>query len=152
MNTAQQQLQEAVRQVSEARLALALQRQQLAERQATFDEENADLIAAKVAANQRVVETEATCRAIALAHFQMTGEKKPTPGVEVKETKKYDIDEAAGFAWATEKGMCLIPAALDVKAIKKLATVQALPFVTVTTEPQVQLAGDLGAAVTSIAA
>ncbi len=41
----------------------------------------------------------------------------------------YAIDAEAGLAWAREKHLCLIPEALDVTAVKKLATVQALPFV-----------------------
>jgi len=150
---AHEQLQEAVRQVADARRTLAESRAALAERQAAFDAANADLIAAREAANQRVVETEATCRAIAQAHFEMTGEKKPVAGVEVKEkTTRTITDPEAALAWARESKVGLVPETFDAKAVLKVASVTDLPFVTVTTEPQVQLATDLEKALAQVAA
>ena len=57
--------------------------------------------------------------------------------------KEYAINEVSGLAWATEKQLCLIPAKLDVAAIKKLATVTPLPFVMVSEVPKVTIATDL---------
>jgi hypothetical protein len=149
---AHQQLQEAVRQVADARRALAESRAVLAAEQAAFDAMNADLIAAREQANQRVLEAEATCRAIAQAHFEMTGEKKPVAGVEVKEkTTRTITDAEAALAWARESKIGLVPETFDAKAVLKVASVTDLPFVATTVEPQVQLATDLEKALAQVA-
>lgn len=145
-NTIYDQMREAVQRVAEARAVSDLANATLKRLRATFEDAHAAEIVAVVESKRAVAEAEATARALAEAHFTVTGEKKPVPGIEVREKKEYDIDETAGLAWAREKGMCLVPEALDVKAVKKLATVQPLPFVTVRVEPQVTLASDLTAA------
>lgn len=42
--------------------------------------------------------------------------------------------------------MALIPESVDLKALRKIATVQALPFVTVTERPSVRISTDLAKA------
>lgn len=86
---------------------------------------------------------ESAVRGMALVEYEMTGDKKPAVGVSVVLTKKFAIDDVAGLKWAKDHGMCLIPEALDVKAVQKMATVTPLPFVTVTEEPSVRIASDL---------
>jgi len=89
---------------------------------------------------------EADVRGLTLVAHETTGNVKPAPGVSVVMVKDYEIDDAAALAWAQSTRLCLIPESLDVKAIKKLATVQALPFVTVRQSPSVRIASDLVAA------
>lgn len=86
---------------------------------------------------------EIALRAVAAEEYERTKERKPAPGIEIKLYKQYDINEVAGLAWAKEKDLCLIPASLDVAAIKKLATVQALSFVMVSEIAKVTIATDL---------
>jgi hypothetical protein len=108
-----------------------------------FQKDNARLIEdAKVHA-AAVTSAETALKAVAAEEYATTKERKPAPGIEIKLFKEYAIDEAAGLAWATEKQLCLIPAKLDVAAIKKLATVQPLPFVKIAEVPKVTIATDL---------
>ena len=108
-----------------------------------FHKNNARLIQdAKVHA-EAVAASETALKAVALERYDITKDKKPAPGVEIKLFKEYLIDEAAGLAWAQEKQLCLIPAKLDVAAIKKLATVQPLPFVLIDEVPRAMIASDL---------
>ena len=108
-----------------------------------FHKDNARLIQdAKVHA-EAVAASETALKAVAAVEYEQTKEKKPAPGVEIKMFREYAIDEVAGLAWAKEKDLCLIPASLDLTAIKKLATVQPLPFVKVSEVPKVQIATDL---------
>jgi hypothetical protein len=87
--------------------------------------------------------TEGAVRGMALVTYDTTGEKKVIPGVEIVIGKEYDIDEAAGLSWARTVKMCLVPEALDLKAVKKMAAVTDLPFVTITEKPSVRIASDL---------
>ena len=87
--------------------------------------------------------TEGAVRGMALVEHEQTGEKKVIPGVEVVVGKEYEVDAVAGLAWARTVNMCLIPESLDIKAVKKMATVAPLPFVTVTEKPSVRIASDL---------
>ena len=97
-----------------------------------------------VEALRREVEaTEGTVRALALVEHETSGTTKPCPGVSVVIGKEYEIDEAAGLAWAKEKGLCLVPESLNVKEVKALASNVVLPFVTVREKPSVRLATDL---------
>lgn len=112
-------------------------------RRETFDRENEALIRLAKDSAFAALEAETALKAVAAAEYERTGVKKPAPGLEIKMFKEYAIDEAAGLAWATEKDLCLIPAKLDIAAIKKLSTVQSLPFVLVDDVPRVTIAIDL---------
>lgn len=95
-------------------------------------------------ADTEAMETEeATVRAMALVAYETEGAKHPAPGVEVVISKEFEIDEAAGLAWAKTTRMFLLPEQLDAKAVKKVAAVQPLPFVEVRERPAVRLAKDL---------
>lgn len=102
------------------------------------------------AAKAELAEAEATVRALALVAHEMTKDKKPAPGVSIIDETTYTIDPVKGFAWAKEKGMCMIPESLDVKAVEKLATVQKLDFVTITKAPAVRIAKDLTTALQEV--
>jgi hypothetical protein len=108
-----------------------------------FKRDNAGLIESVKEHVTAVDAAEVALRAVATAEYERTKERKPAPGLEIKLFTQYAIDEVAGLAWAKEKDLCLIPAKLDVGAIKKLATVQSLSFVTITELLKVQIATDL---------
>lgn len=98
------------------------------------------------ALKREVEATESAVRGMALVEHSQTNNTKPCPGVSVVMTKEYEVDEAAGLTWARTTRMCLVPEALDIKAVKKMATVTSLPFVVVHEKPSVRIASDLGAA------
>ena len=143
MLTAREQLQEQVQRVAEARRAMEVHQKYLAERREVFDRENALTISAIKHAAENVNATEEALRALTLAHYATTGEKKPTPGVEVKEKTSILYDRAEAFSWAQVSGLCVTPPSLDVKAFEKIAKATPLPFVQTVTEPQAQIATDL---------
>ncbi len=132
---------------------LAAAREEVAQRKAAIDAkrkafeltiaEESSVYAFRVAT---VSVLDAQARALAVLAYDASKNKTPCPGLSIIGKKHYAIDEVAGLAWAREKEMCLIPESLDVKAVQKLATVQPLPFVTVTEVPEVRIASDLLAA------
>jgi hypothetical protein len=132
---------------------LALLREEVAQRKSNLDALRA-AFDASVAADARNLEAckraveaaEADVRGLALVTHTNTGSTKPMPGVQIVASKEYAIDEPAGLVWAQQTRLCLIPESLDVKAVKKLATVQALPFVRVLENPSVRIATDLAKA------
>ena len=115
----------------------------LKERREEFERIHADLIQFVRDTSVAVEMTEVAVKAIAVSLHKSVGTKKPAPGVEIKMFKEYTIDEVAGLAWAKAKELCLIPAKLDVAAVKKLATVQSLPFVQIEEVPRATIAVDL---------
>lgn len=117
-----------------------------------FQRANAGLIENLKERSAAADAAEIALRAVAAEEYERTKERKPAPGIEIKLYKQYAINEVAGLAWAKEKDLCLIPASLDVAAIKKLATVQALSFVMVSEVPKVTIATDLSKLVFSEAA
>lgn len=119
----------------------------LAEERKQFDMEHAALIGIVKARRVAVDEADAAVRGLALIAHDQTGTKAPADGVKIVTRKNYEIDEVAGLAWARQTQMCLVPESLDVKAVKTLASVQALPFVRVEDVPSVQIASDLSAVV-----
>ena len=140
-------------------IQLASLRDEVAQREATikaaraaFESTIAFDVDALAEIRRGVEHVEAEVRGLALIEHDRSGDAKPAPGVSIVLTKEYTVDEAAGLAWAQSTRLCLIPESLDVKGIKKLATVQALPFVTVSERPSVRLATDLAKALTGATA
>jgi len=136
-------LTERVRELAALRAEAQASVAALKARREAFDLENAALIQLSKDSAFKALEAETALKAVAAEEFERTGVKKPAPGVEIKLFKDYTINEEQALTWAKEKDLCLIPAKLDVAAIKKLATVQALPFVLVEDLPKVQIATDL---------
>lgn len=134
------QMRDAVQHVAVARLHEARMGDAVQDLRARFDAEYRLEIAGAVAARGYVTDAEAVAKALVAAHYLVTGEKTPVPGVQVKERAvRTIVDEVAALAWARQSGLALIPEDLDRKALLKIASVTPLPFVTTTTEPQVQL-------------
>lgn len=134
---------ERIIQLADLRKRAARSREQLRLRTEEFQRANAGLIATDREYAAAVDSAEVALRAVAVDEYRRTKERKPAPGLEIKLFKEYAIDEVAGLAWAKEKDLCLIPATLDLAAIKKLATVQPLAFVRISEVPKVTIATDL---------
>ena len=149
MQTAREQLQEQVRRVAEARRNLTAMQNVVIEKRKAFEEAVRSDLAATQSAMLLADQAEAALRALVLADFEQTGDKKPVEGVEVKsfETLSYDATDA--FAWAKQTGMAVTPEALDVKAFEKIAKATKLDFVNVVVEPKVTIARDLSAVLES---
>lgn len=141
--TGHDQLAEQVRRVAEAREQEQRAKDDLAFYAEEFDTLHAWRIARITEAKAARESAEAAAKALGLAHFQLTGEKKPTPGLEVKERTTLTYADADALAWAKQTGIGIVPETFDRKALDKVAKATPLPFVTITTEPQVQLATDL---------
>lgn len=140
-------LQETLKKLRDARAKAAAFKAELTAKQAEFAKSVATLVASLKAETEAVSALDETARLLAVAHFQATKEKKPTPGIEVKLGETMDFDHAQAFAWATAKGMCITPPALDVDAFMAVAEAmrktEPLPFVTFTETPKAQIAKDL---------
>ncbi len=137
-------------QIRELIAKVALQREEAQQRRAliaskreAFETSIEHDTAALKALQLAVDANEETLRLMAVAHYGATEERKPAPGVEVVITKRVDIDRDAGLKWATDHGLFLIPASLDVKAVEKAAKVTPLPFVTLVDVPAARIASDL---------
>lgn len=136
-------LTERVVELQSLRAAAAIAAAKLKTRREEFDRENTPLILFVRQTAEAVAASETALRAVALERYDITKEKRPAPGVEIKLYREYTINAEAGLAWAKEKGLCLIPESLDIAAVKKMATVMPLPFVVVDDEPRVLIASDL---------
>lgn len=138
-----------VQRVAEARRALSEVKADIAARYEAFENSIDAIAAQQVALTQALLEEETALKALAVADFQMTGNKKPAPGVSIKEVGKLRYPKADAFAWAKEKGLAIVPESLDEKAFEKV--VGALPelptFVTREVTPRAEIASDLEKAV-----
>lgn len=141
-------LREAVQKLAVARSAEAAVKVVLQEKRDQFAAANAALLATEKEAKTAVAQAEADVQALSLAAYNADkSNKKPAEGVEIKLFTVYTYDPAKAFAWAKEKGMCLIPEKLDEAAFQKVAaaTPDSVPFVTITKEPKPTIAKDLSA-------
>jgi hypothetical protein len=139
-------IQELVRQttiLAAARRALEASAATVRAARVQFETDNAALLEQLKADQQAVVLEEEVTRKLASIYYATTLEKKLSPGVEIAVGTEYTIDVDAGLKWALEKQMCLIPAQLDVGAVKKIASVSTLPFVTTSPKVTVRIATDL---------
>ena len=136
---------EAVRRVAEARRRFADARAAVDGPMNTLKEQLAGEIAAMQAASLSVTQAEAELRALALAAYEASGEKKPFPGVALQVRTKLEYDPAAALAWAREAHIAVVPEQLDTKAFEKIAGATDLPFVTKLAVPVATIASDLDA-------
>lgn len=147
MQTAREQLQEQVKRVAALRQAEHDVSSVVADKRSAFEATIADIAAD---ANRLRVEREAAegaLKALTLAHFEQTGEKKPVAGVQVKEIVALEYDKAVAFEWAKERKMAVVPESLDVKAFEKIAKATPLDFVTEIVTPRAEIASKLDAEV-----
>lgn len=118
----------------------------LAAARAAFEHEFAELFALDRAAKVELTEADEVVRRYAVATFEVTGEKRVYPGVEVRITEKLDYDKAAAVAWAERSEMLPVEKVLDWKAFEKVAKTVQLPFVTRVPVASATIAPDLAAA------
>jgi hypothetical protein len=105
-------------------------------------DENAGKILAASVAGDLVVEMEEKIRAAAVAIFQETGNKKPAPGVGIREVEKLDYDDAGAITWAIDhshRGLLSLKKADFERAAKSIRP----DFVTITKVPQATIARKL---------
>lgn len=91
--------------------------------------------------------SETAARALIVAIYEVTGDKKPAEGAGVQVRTKLEYDEAQALAWAREHRMAIVPEKLDAPAFAKIAKASpdSFPFVRVVEEPIATLGGDLSA-------
>lgn len=153
MTTTNATLLERVRVLAAQRAAAAQLAALLKAEQEAFDAKHADLIAGIQQACAAVNDSELMVRTLAVdAYNANPDDKAPAPGIGIRVTKNYTVDEKAGLVWAKQAGMCLIPESLDVKAVKKIAAATPLAFVTVTEEASATIATDLEKALADVPA
>jgi len=83
---------------------------------------------------------EAKLRELTLLAYAETGNRAPVPGVSVKIFQMLDYDPKEALKWAISHRLAL---KLDVPAFEKIAKVEDIPFVIITTEPRAQIATNL---------
>ena len=110
-------------------------------------EENAELILKRSAIDDQIKTEEEFIRRDAVTEFAATGNKKPAPGLQIKIVEKLTYPEEDAVKWAIENnapGVLKIAKAKFDKAMKgETAKGTAPAFLTVTKEPQAQIATDL---------
>ena len=144
---ATEQITEALRRVQFLRNALTNAKNELADKRNDFAANNADLIDAIAADTAAVEQAEGAARALALAEFQMHGNKKPAPGVEIKMRSEVSYDDFEALTWARATGVA-IKYTVDAKVLKAVLPnlepdVQKRMKAVFTETPQAQLATDL---------
>jgi hypothetical protein len=135
---------EAVRIVAQQRRALKTLTDDLAQRRDDFERDNAKLLEQVKDAGEMVDAAESACRALALDFYGRTQQAKPTAGVEIKVYEVVEVADALeALAWAKQTKLCLVPEAVDTKALLKVAKATPLPFIHYAKEPKAQIATDL---------
>ena len=107
---------------------------------AAFDAEHDGLVVETIKSKAARQAAEAELREVAVAHYEATGEKHPTPGVEIKIVKRLEYEEGAALAWAIEHTLAL---SLNRKQFEKLCKFLAPDFVTIIPTPRAEIATDL---------
>lgn len=119
-----------------------------------WEGEHADLLAQMEEAKVRVATLEGTVRTLAVMAAELTGEKKPAPGVEVRASTKVIVqDTAAALEWARASRIGYVPETIDAKAIEAAAGKAKLdlPFLKTETTFKALIATDLTKAVAQTA-
>ena len=106
----------------------------------TWERENAILLNSFANSEENMRRAEEELRQEAVQAFLATGEKRPSPGVEVR---LYDVliyDSLKAFEWALEHKQAL---QLSKPVFEKIAKADKPEFVTITQEPRALIASDL---------
>jgi len=152
--TAMQTIRERLEALARARRTHGALLDERRTRETAFQEANEPLLTSLAAAAGVVEQEEAAVRAMGLALYTETGEKKPCPGVSIAVRTTFDYPTAEALAWAKVTGIALVPETLDVRTFAKV--IAAMPekpaFVKVVETPQAQIATDLERALAGAAA
>jgi len=110
----------------------------------SWENDHAGLLLSERQAQAAEERAEAELRALAEAHYDATGEKRPAPGVEIKIVTRVEIsDPVAALTYAKKIDLCLL---LDEKTYKLLARSQDVPGTTRADVPQASVSRNLDAA------
>jgi len=136
--------------LAEARVAAAELQGQVEGLRKAWLTEHAALLEEAKAASGRVTLLEGQTRELATRAYEVTGERKPAPGVSIRLETVVEYDAAAAFEWARSTRLCL---QLDRPGFEAMA--KANPTichgVRVTQEPKATLARDLTLALAAAA-
>lgn len=112
-----------------------------------WEEAHAELLAQAGVLSRAVAECEGQVRTLAQMATELTGEKKPAPGVEVRTSTKVTVqDAAAALEWARASRIGYVPESIDAKAIEAAAGKAKLdlPFLKTEATFKAFIATDLG--------
>jgi hypothetical protein len=114
-------------------------------------EANAELLTAAKETGGAVTFLEGQVRQLALQAYEVTGEKKPTPGISIRMETVVEYDPQEAFEWARSTRLCL---QLDRAGFEAMAKTnpEVCHGVRVTQEPKATIARDLGAVLGDAAA
>ena len=136
-------MQDLIAEVVEARYWATVREDWKRDSLATWAEENRGNLAFLAEAQERRAKAEAALREAAVDIYNLTGNKHPAPGVEVKVRTGLRYDLAEALAWAKETGIAL---QLNAPVFEKLAKASPPPdFVEVVKVPFAAIAADLKA-------
>lgn len=136
-----------VRRLSDLRLEADVVAQTVRLRKAAWEEANAELLAQASVLSRAVADCEGQVRTLAQMATELTGEKKPAPGVEVRTSTKVTVqDAAAALEWARASRIGYVPESIDAKAIEAAAGKAKLdlPFLKTEATFKAFIATDLG--------
>ena len=128
-----------VRLLHRLRGELGVMKYDLAKRQEEWELANCNRIAKKDILVIAVANVENELKAQRVAEYDGV-DKSKVFGVAIREVTKLDYCEVAAFEWAINHELAL---KLDKKQFEKIAKIDTLEFVTITTEPQATIAQDL---------
>lgn len=119
---------------------VALWNERVKTSRAKWEKENESLFATEAMAEGRVSEAEQILREMTISAYGLTGDKRPGPGVEVKEYTVLSYPEKDALDWAKLHQVGL---KLDKKVFEKVAEAERPSFVIIKTEPRAIIASDL---------
>ena len=126
--------------VAEARIIASDSTKRKQESYQEWQETNKELLDTASMDAVRVADEEAKLRELTVKAYNETGNKKPAPGVAIREISHMMYSLEAAFEWATEHKMAL---SLDRKAFEGIAKSTQIDFVKVVTEAQGTISQDL---------
>jgi hypothetical protein len=143
-----EQIAAQVRQVANLRRREGELNTKIAEAKAAFWESIRYLTEEAKQLGSECASAEAMLKANTLAHYQQTGETKPTAGVQVKLYTHPVYDQDQADKWTREHRVAripeeIIPERFDRRAFEKIAKVTPIDFVVMKEEPKVTIATDL---------
>lgn len=138
---------EKLRKLADLRRSLLIWMERKKEVIAEFEAANAALFEQLKKSVETVNLAETRLKADALAQFRLDGNRKPAPGLEVKDFMVLDYLEEEAMAWGLKTGMAV---KLDKVAFEKIAKATPLDFVSFHYEPRCQIATDLDKALEGV--
>jgi hypothetical protein len=135
-----EKLLEQIKAVSQARDIVAKAKSDYEQAFNEWQESNQQLIEFRQRAVEVQNEAEVKLRELTIQAYQETGDKKPAPGVGIREITKLNYDSDQAFKWALEHKIALT---LDRKNFEQIAKSSPPDFVEVSMDIQATIATDL---------